>query len=82
MNILVYTTEWCPGCVIAKKALKEWGYDFTEIDIEVAGISRTQLKEIMGGRMEVPSIVIDGKPIGGVNELMRIIWKLQVLDLR
>jgi glutaredoxin len=36
----------------------------------------------MGGRMEVPSIVIDGKPIGGVNELMRIIWKLQVLDLR
>ena len=60
-------------CVIAKKALKERGYDFTEIDIEVAGISRTQLKEIMGGRMEVPSIVIDGKPIGGVNELMRII---------
>ena len=73
MNILVYTTEWCPGCVIAKKDLKERGYDFTEIDIEVAGISRTQLKEIMGGRMEVPSIVIDGKPIGGVNELMRII---------
>ena len=73
MNILVYTTEWCPGCVIAKKALKARGYDFTEIDIEVAGISRTQLKEIMGGRMEVPSIVIDGKPIGGVNELMRII---------
>ena len=73
MNILVYTTEWCPGCVIAKKALKERGYDFTEIDIEVAGISRTQLKEIMCGRMEVPSIVIDGKPIGGVNELMRII---------
>ena len=71
-DIIIYTTDWCSACTIAKKALADKGYLYTEINIEKSGMSRKQLKEITG-RMEVPSILIDGKSIGGLNDLLRII---------
>ena len=69
-NIKIYTTDWCPSCVVAKKVLDEKGHPYTEINIEQEGISRNQLQEITG-RMEVPSIVIDGVNIGGLDNLIK-----------
>ena len=45
-NIKIYTTDWCPACVVAKKVLDENGYSYTEINIEQEGITRKQLKLI------------------------------------
>lgn len=69
-DIKIYTTDWCPACVVAKKVLEDKGYPYTEINIEQKGISRKQLQEITG-RMEVPSIVIDGVNIGGLDNLIK-----------
>ena len=69
-NIKIYTTDWCPACVVAKKVLDEKGYSYTEINIEQEGISRKQLKEITG-RWTVPAIIIDGVNVGGLDNLIK-----------
>ena len=48
--------------------LTERGFSFDEIDIEERGMSREDLFDITGGRT-VPQIVVDGKTIGGFDDL-------------
>ena len=48
--------------------LTERGFSFDEIDIEKRGMSREDLFDITGGRT-VPQIVVDGKTIGGFDDL-------------
>lgn len=67
--IKIYSTSWCPYCLAAKHLLEDRGKSFEEIDIEEKGMSREDLFAITGGR-SVPQIVIDGKPIGGYDNLV------------
>ena len=69
--IKIYSTSWCPPCAAAKRMLTDMGQTFEEIDIEKEGISREELSEITGGST-VPQIIINGKPIGGFDSLMRL----------
>ncbi|RMF10903.1 MAG: glutaredoxin 3 [Candidatus Neomarinimicrobiota bacterium] len=69
--IKIYTTSWCPYCQAAKRLLQSKAIPYEEIDIEAEGISREQLADITGGR-SVPQIVLDGKPIGGYDNLVRL----------
>jgi GrxC family glutaredoxin len=69
--ITIYTTQWCPYCNAAKRILREKGLAFEEIDIEKEGITRDRLQQLSGGR-SVPQIVIDGKTIGGYEELLAL----------
>jgi len=69
--IKIYSTSWCPPCAAAKRMLTDMGQTFEEIDIEKEGISREKLNEITGGST-VPQIIINGKPIGGFDSLMRL----------
>ena len=43
---------------------------YEEINIQEKGMSREEMKKITGGGMSVPQIVIDGKGIGGYDNLM------------
>ena len=70
-NIKVYTTSWCGPCKMAKKLLADKGLKYDEIDIEEKGWSRDDLFKKTGGRT-VPQIVIDGKTIGGFDDLLRM----------
>ena len=69
--IKIYSTSWCHPCAAAKRMLTDMGQTFEEIDIEKEGISREKLNEITGGST-VPQIIINGKPIGGFDSLMRL----------
>ena len=69
--IKIYSTSWCSPCAAAKRMLTDMGQTFEEIDIEKEGISREKLSEITGGST-VPQIIINGKPIGGFDSLMRL----------
>jgi len=69
--IKIYTTTWCPYCVMAKRLLNARGFDFEEINIEESNISREKLVELTGGR-SVPQIIIDGKSIGGYDNLVKL----------
>jgi glutaredoxin len=45
--------------------------EFEEINIEEEGWSRDDLFELTGGRT-VPQIIIDEKPIGGYDDLLKL----------
>ena len=70
-KIIMYTTIWCPSCIYAKRFFNEKNISFEEINIEKIDMSRNQLKEITGG-LTVPQIVINGKPIGGYDNLIEL----------
>ena len=70
-NVIVYSTSWCGPCASAKRLLSERGIAFTEIDIDEQGMSREELFEVAGGRT-VPQIIIDEKPIGGYDDLVKL----------
>jgi len=66
-KIEVYTTSYCPFCDAAKRLLKARGLAYTEIDV-TDPLKKEELKNRTGWRT-VPQIFIDGKLIGGYQEL-------------
>ncbi len=68
-KVEVYTTSYCPYCVRAKSLLRAKGVDFTEIDVTGDPELRERMVELSGGRRTVPEIFINGKIIGGYDEM-------------
>ncbi len=68
-KVELYTTTYCPFCVRAKNLLKSKGVPFEEIDVTDDDERRAQMVELAGGRRTVPEIFINGKIIGGYDEL-------------
>lgn len=67
----MYTTPSCPFCVRAKRLLGERGIPFREIDLAADDALRADIIE-RTGRRTVPQIFIDGRSIGGFEELARM----------
>ena len=67
-QVRMYVTSWCPSCQQAKKLLRSLGVSWIETNIEKRGITRAQLAELTGD-FTVPQIVIDGKTVGGYDDL-------------
>ena len=51
--------------------MEERGLSYDEIDIEEIGWSRDDLYDLTGGRT-VPQIIINEKPIGGYDDLLKL----------
>lgn len=68
-KVQVYTTAYCPFCTRAKALLKSKGVEFEEIDVTYDPELREKMVELSGGRRTVPEIFINGKIIGGYDEL-------------
>ena len=68
-RVTVYTTDYCPYCVQAKRLLHEMAIDYDEIDVGADPALRTEMVQKAGGRRTVPQIFIDGASIGGYVEL-------------
>lgn len=67
-RVEVYTTPSCPYCVQAKRLLKARDIPYEEIDVAEDDALRAQVIE-RSGRRTVPQIFIDGRAIGGFEEL-------------
>ena len=67
-KIEIYTQSWCGYCYRAKKLLESKGADFTEIDLGVEDRTQEMIQRA-NGRRSVPQIFIDGKHIGGSDDL-------------
>ena len=70
MQAIVWSKDFCPYCIKAKDALKKAGVSYEE-RIVGGGWTREQLLEDVPNARSVPQIFIDGKHIGGYNELMK-----------
>lgn len=68
-EVEIYTTPFCGFCAAAKSLLKKKGVEFTEIDIMFHPSKRPEMLERAGGRHTVPQIFIDGKHVGGCDDL-------------
>ena len=70
-RIEMYTTPSCPFCVRAKRLLQERGLAYEEVDVA----DDEELREAVvkrSGRRTVPQIFIDGRSIGGYEELAEL----------
>lgn len=67
-DVVMYRTPICPYCVRAKMLLKRKGVPFKEIDVSGDWDKRAWLAEATGQRT-VPQIFINGRSIGGCDEL-------------
>mgnify|MGYP002636664925 CR=1 FL=1 len=67
-NITMLSKPGCPHCNKAKELLEENGYSYEDIELGKNGLSYSALKAI-SGQSTTPQIYIDGKLIGGADEL-------------
>ena len=70
-KVVIYTTTSCPYCTRAKAFLRSKNVDFEEID--VSRDERLQEEIIrLSGRRTVPQIFINGKSVGGFDDLKQM----------
>lgn len=68
-KIEIYTKFFCLYCTRAKALLSSKGVQFEEYDITMGGPKRTEMLERANGRTTVPQVFIDGRHIGGSDDL-------------
>ena len=68
-RVIVYSQPFCGYCSAAKRLLTAKGATFTEIDVMMEAGKRDEMIERSGGRRTVPQIFIDGRHIGGFDDL-------------
>lgn len=68
-EIVVYSKSTCPYCREAMALLREKGKPFTVIDLYEQPQRRAEMIAKAGGRSTVPQIFIDGKHVGGCDDL-------------
>lgn len=68
-KVEIYASPWCGYCARAKHLLERKNVAFTEYDVDADTSLRDQMTQRAGGRTSVPQIFIDGKHIGGCDDL-------------
>lgn len=68
-RVIVYSSPFCGFCGAAKRLLAKKGAAFTEVDVMFDPQRRLEMIERSGGRQTVPQIFIDGRHIGGYDDL-------------
>ena len=65
-EVVVFTSNTCPYCTLAKDYLEEKGIEYTEKNVQTSSDARQELMSM--GHMGVPVLVIDGEEIVGFNK--------------
>jgi len=67
-KVEIYTTPWSGYCARAKGLLEKKGVAYEEMDVMEDGPKRTEMRT-RSRRSTVPQIFINGRHIGGSDEL-------------
>lgn len=67
-EVKIYTRKWCGYCSAAERLLTSKGVAFENIDCTGDRAKRDWLAEVTGSTT-VPQIFIDGKPVGGYDDI-------------
>ena len=71
-RVEIYSSFFCPFCHRAKRLLDEKGVAYEEIDLMREPSRRQEMEARAGGRRKVPQIFVDGRHIGGSDELAEL----------
>jgi glutaredoxin 3 len=80
-DITIYTTSLCGYCRRAKALLDSKGAHYTEIDVSFDPAKRAEMTRLAGGRHTVPQIFINGRHIGGSDDLYALEQKGELDNL-
>jgi glutaredoxin 3 len=78
-EIEMYATQTCDYCADARTLFKKKGVTYKEIDVTGSKELRKEMTKRANGGDTVPQIFIDGKHIGGYDD-MRAMDKKGLLD--
>lgn len=68
-RVEIYTKIFCPYCTRALSLLASKGATVEKYDITMGGPDRATMIQRANGRTTVPQIFIDGRHIGGSDDL-------------
>jgi glutaredoxin 3 len=68
-RVEIYTKFGCPYCARAKALLGQKGVEYEEYEINSIPGKRDEMLERSNGRHTVPQIFIDGRHVGGSDDL-------------
>ena len=71
-QVEIYTTPLCPYCWRAKRLLENKGVVFDEIDLWQHPGRREEMITRTSGRTSVPQIFVDGRGIGGCDDIQAL----------
>ena len=66
--IEIYTKSWCPYCALAKDLLERRALAYHEVDVTEDLVREAQMHR-RSGRTSVPQIFVNGKHLGGYDDL-------------
>lgn len=70
-EVIVYSTKYCPYCTAAKELLNREKIVFQEIPVDDDPSLRKKMEEL-SGRRTVPQIFINGRHVGGFDDLKQL----------
>jgi glutaredoxin 3 len=70
-RIEIYSKPWCGYCIRAKTLLDTKGVPYTDIDVAADRNKKLEMLQ-RSGALTVPQIFIDGRPIGGHDDLFAL----------
>lgn len=68
VEVIMYATRFCPYCMRARRLLKSKGVIFEEISVGGDQALWAEMEE-KSKRNTVPQIFIDGKSVGGYDDI-------------
>ena len=71
-KVEIYTKIYCGFCYRAKHLLDSKGVEYTEHDITLGGEKRAEMLDRNPPATTVPQVFIDGRAIGGSDDLARL----------
>ena len=71
-TIEIYTQPWCGYCSRAMRILDGKGVTYREIEAPRGSKEREEATHRSGGQTTVPQIFIDGRHIGGCDDLQAL----------
>lgn len=71
-QVEIYTKGTCPYCARARRLLDDKGAAYDEYEIGSDPDKRTEMIQRANGRSTVPQIFIDGRHVGGSDDLAEL----------
>ena len=71
-TVEIYTKASCGFCTRAKRMLDMKKVEYREIPVDRGGPPKDEMVQRANGRTTVPQIFIDGRHVGGCDDLMAL----------
>lgn len=68
-KVEIYSSPFCGYCARAKSLLSRKGVDYVDLDVLADSALREEMVARAGGRTSVPQIFIDGRHVGGCDDI-------------